>query len=129
VTGRRRSLTEGFEALDHLPDRTPEMAFQDRPSRAFAELAPFRDGAIYLGFYSGASEWERHTAGDEIVLVLEGFTTVVLLVDGVEQRTALAANELIVVPAGTWHRFEASQRLKVMTVTPQPTDHALEVPR
>jgi hypothetical protein len=36
--------------------------------------------------------------------------------------------ELVVVPAKTWHRFKDSDRLKILTVTPQPTDHSLETP-
>lgn len=77
--------------------------------------------------YSGNSEWERHVAGDELVMVLEGRTTVVLRVHSVDERAPLGQQELVVVPAGVWHRFEDSQNLKVLTVTPQPTEHRLTV--
>jgi len=33
-----------------------------------------------------------------------------------------------VVPQGTWHRFEAPVGVKVMTVTPLPTDHRADRP-
>ena len=39
----------------------------------------------------------------------------------------LGAGEMIVVPANTWHRFE-TDGVKLMTVTPQPTDHSVERP-
>ncbi|MBM7131285.1 cupin domain-containing protein [Dyella mobilis] len=104
------------------------MAFGDMPSEAFAEVAPYRDGAVYVSYYSGSSEWERHPNGDEVVMVLEGTTTVILWRDAREERHFLAADELIVVPQGMWHRFEGSERLKVMTITPQPTEHRLETP-
>ena len=125
--GTRISVAEALAKLQFLPDRTPQMAFSGGSDRAFAEVSPYRDGAIYIGFYSGNSEWERHVNGDEIVMVLEGSTTVVMRQDGQDIRSQLRAHELIVVPADTWHRFEASERLKVMTVTPQPTDHRLQV--
>ncbi len=32
---------------------------------AFAILAPFRDGSIFAGSFSGESPWERHRNGDE----------------------------------------------------------------
>ena len=122
------SLPEVIEGLEFLPNRTPDMAFSGGAENAFSELAKYRDGAIYVGFYSGDSEWEKHANGDEVVMALEGATTAVLLLDGQEKRVRLEANELIVVPRNTWHRFEGSKELKIMTVTPQPTDHSLETP-
>ena len=35
----------------------------------------------------------------------------------------------VVVPQGTWHRFETPESVLVMSVTPQPTDHSTEPPR
>ncbi|XRD81927.1 cupin domain-containing protein [Dyella halodurans] len=104
------------------------MAFGNDAGEAFAEVAPYRDGAVYVSYYSGSSEWERHPNGDEVVMVLEGTTTVVLLRDAKEERYFLAANELVVIPVGVWHRFEESDRVKVMTITPQPTEHSLDTP-
>jgi mannose-6-phosphate isomerase-like protein (cupin superfamily) len=124
----KKSLTHVLAGLKYLPNRTPQMAITGGAEEAFAEVAPIRDGAIYVGHYSGNSEWERHTAGDELVLALEGTTTVILLTEGQEERVELKENELVVVPAGTWHRFEGSIHLKVLTVTPQPTDHSVERP-
>jgi len=124
----KKSLTEVLSGLKHLADRSPEMAFGEDASEAFAEVAPYRDGAVYLSYYSGSSEWERHPNGDEVVLVLEGTTTVILLRDASEERHFLARNELVVIPVGVWHRFEGSDRVKVMTITPQPTEHSLETP-
>jgi len=104
------------------------MAFSGGASKAFLELSQYRDGAIYVGHYSGNSEWERHSVGDEIVMALEGTTTLVLLIEGQEEKHLLNEQELFVVPKNVWHRFESSTHLKVMTVTPQLTDHSLERP-
>ncbi|MEM9069467.1 MAG: cupin domain-containing protein [Myxococcota bacterium] len=89
----------------------------------------YRDGAIYVGHWAGKSEWERHRQGDEIVMVLEGETTLFLLGEDGETPHTLKARELLVVPQGVWHRFETPASVKVMTVTPQPTDHSVERPQ
>ena len=57
-------------------------------------------------------------------MVAEGSTTLVLLSGGQEERTPLNGGQLVVVPQNTWHRFESPEPVKVMTVTPQPTDHS-----
>ncbi len=121
----KKSINQILSTLTYLADRKPEMAFTGGAEEAFAEVSPIRDGAIYLGHYSGNSEWERHAAGDELVLVLEGTTTVVLRKEANEEHINLAAQELMVVPAGVWHCFRNSQHLKVLTVTPQPTEYSL----
>lgn len=125
---QKKSIAQLLSTVKYLPDRTPESGFKGETTGVFALASPYRDGAIYVGHYSGSSEWERHGRGDEIVLALEGSTTVVLLVDGAEQRVPLEGGEFVVVPQGVWHRFEGSRSLKVMSVTPTPTDHSLDLP-
>lgn len=124
----KKSIAELLSTVKYLPNRTPESGFNGETAGVFALASPYRDGAIYVGHYSGSSEWERHDKGDEIVFALEGFTTVVLLVDGAEQRVPLQGGEFVVVPQGLWHRFDGSRSLKVMSVTPTPTDHSLDTP-
>ena len=80
-----------------------------------------------VGHYAGSSAWERNIE-DEIVMVLDGETTLFLnTADGVESHD-LGHLEMVVVPRDTWHRFETPAGVKILTVTPQPTDHTLEVP-
>ncbi len=124
----KSSISELLDSVEYLPERTPQMAIEGGAEKAFAEVTGYRDGAIYVGYYSGNSEWERHSAGDEIVMALEGSTTVVLRMEGNDERVDLASGDIVVVPKDTWHRFENSTKLKVMTVTPQPTEHRLDDP-
>ena len=124
----KRSITEILSGTKYLPNRTPASGTNGDMAGVFARVSNYRDGAIFVGHYSGSSEWERHPNGDEIVLALEGTTTVVLLVDGAEQRVRLDGGDLVVVPKGVWHRFDSSASLKVMSVTPTPTDHSQELP-
>jgi mannose-6-phosphate isomerase-like protein (cupin superfamily) len=121
------SIATELDRLTPLLGRTPTSTDEDR-AEAFAELAPYRDGAIYVGHWGqGSSEWERHPA-DEVVAVVHGETTIFLLLDGDEASHTLGPTGLIVVPALTWHRFETPGTVKVITVTPQPGDHQVEHP-
>lgn len=124
----KKSLASIISTVQYLPNRTAASGFNGESSAAFAVVSQYRDGAIYAGHYSGSSEWERHESGDEVVLALEGTTTVVFLNNGAEELVPLAAGELVVVPRGMWHRFENSKLLKVVSVTPAPTGHSLERP-
>jgi quercetin dioxygenase-like cupin family protein len=89
---------------------------------AFAELAPFGEGAVFAGSFSGESPWERHLNGDELVQILKGSTKLTLLHDDQKQQLDMAAGMIAVVPQGVWHRFDAPDGVTVMTATPQPTD-------
>src|SRR5262245_55337564 len=118
------SLGAEFEKLTFLPDRRPDT----NTTGWFAELAAYRDGAIVIVHYAGHGEWERHPNCDDIVLFCDGKTPLVLLMNGREIRNPLQPGQLVVVPENTWHRFESAQAVKVLTVTPQPTDHSKDSP-
>jgi len=118
------SIETALSTLTFWPDRKPDTRRDDY----FAMLSPYRDGGVFVASYAGTTEWERHAAGDEVVLVLSGETTLILLEDGCEQAHKLGPRELLVVPKGVWHRFETPVGVQVMSVTPQPTDHQLERP-
>ena len=122
------SLNAEFVQLQFLANRTPETS-DEEAKNAFAMLSEYRDGGVFIGHYAGNSEWERHSNGDEVVFVLEGETTLILLVDSHEVSNRLEEGELLVVPQNTWHRFETPTGVKVLTVTPQPTDHSIERPK
>lgn len=119
-------LTAAVGALDFLPDRTPTTS--ETEVNWAARLSDYRDGGIFAVHYAGESEWERHPVGDEIVMVVEGSTTMAMFIDGQEHQHTLGPMQMIVVPQGTWHRFDTLVGVKVMTVTPQPTDHQVEHP-
>lgn len=119
-------IADMVSRLGFLPDRTPATSESD--ADWVAGLGAYRDGGIFAVHYAGESEWERHAAGDEIVMVIDGETTMTLLVDGQEHQHTLGSMQLIVVPQGTWHRFDTPRGVKVLTVTPQPTDHSIQHP-
>lgn len=121
------NIDNEFSKLKFLKGRAPETN-DEQAKDAFALLSEYRDGGIYIAHYSGNSQWERHCNGDEFVHVLDGKTALILLINTQEQTTNLTAGEFLVVPKGIWHRFEAPEGVKVMTITPLPTDHSIELP-
>ena len=91
------SIPAAIDRLTPLRGRSPTTTDDERAD-AFAELAPYRDGGVYIGHWGeGSSEWERHPA-DEVVAVVDGATTIILLVDEEEVSYPLGPAGLIVVP-------------------------------
>jgi mannose-6-phosphate isomerase-like protein (cupin superfamily) len=123
----RISIDDEFEKLKCLSNRSPESTDEEMRN-SVSKLSDYRDGAIFITYYDGNTEWERHPVGDEIVLVIEGQTTLILLEDGRETANELHEGEFIVVPQNIWHRFETPSKMKVWSATPQPTDHSIDRP-
>ena len=96
---------------------------EEEAQASFMTLADFRDGGIFAASFSGSSGWERHLKGDELVQIVEGETRLEVIVDDEIESHELAAGMLLVVPQGCWHRFTSEHGVKVMTATPQPTEH------
>jgi len=115
--------------LTFLHGRTPRTS-EAESKGTFAALSSFGNGKIFVGSFSGESEWERHRQGDELVHILDGATTLTIMGPEGPQRFELSAGMLIVVPQGHWHRFHSPNGVTVLTATPLPTDHAdVEDPR
>ena len=120
-------LHASFELLEFLANRTPESYGVD-PETFASRLADYRNGGVFVSHWAGLGEWERHPNGDEIVMVIEGEARVFLIQQDEETECRLAAGELIVIPENTWHRLESAE-VKIMTVTPRPTEHRVELPK
>jgi mannose-6-phosphate isomerase-like protein (cupin superfamily) len=115
-------LKRDLEDLPMLKERYGHPT-DEESQKSFATLSAYRDGGIFATHFSGSSGWERHPQGDEVVQILEGATRFDMIVDDVMQSLELSAGMLVVVPKGCWHRFTSETGVKVMTVTPTPTQH------
>ena len=118
----RIDLGRDLDDLVRLEGRGPHTTEKEAQA-SFRKLADFRDGGLFAANFSGTSGWERHLKGDEIVQILEGSTRFDIIVDDKVETYELGAGALLVVPQGCWHRFTSEGGVKVMTATPQPTQH------
>ena len=126
--GQVISIDEEFQQLKFFARRKPTSTTAELAG-AFARLAEYRDGGVFIAHYAGESEWERHAQGDEVVYVVEGETCLILLtMAGQEQRFTLGHGDMFVVPRGLWHRFETAQAVKLLAITPEPTDLSVDSP-
>ena len=121
------NFKEEFEKLTLLENRTPNSTSEEK-SKSFADLSKYQNGSIYVGYFNGSSDWERHSGGDEVVMVVEGETNLFIL-DKEESSFKLQSGEFIVVPKNAWHRFETLGPIKSITFTPMPTDHSIDLPK
>jgi hypothetical protein len=71
----RISIEDEFARLKCLSNRTPESTNEDMRN-SVSKLSDYRDSAIFITYYDGNTEWERHPGGDEIVLVIEGLRSI-----------------------------------------------------
>ena len=68
--------------------------------------------------------WERHPAGDEVVVCLSGRMTLIREVDGDHEQVVLGPYEAMVNPRGVWHTADVDEPVWFMTITPGPgTEH------
>ncbi|MFF3830611.1 cupin domain-containing protein [Streptomyces sp. NPDC002458] len=113
--GSRAKPVEGF-AWD------PEV-LQAYSAAVAADGAEGRMVAIFDGEGPG-DHWERHPAGDELVVCLSGSVTVTRDVDGVPDSVVLGPGEATVNPAGAWHAVDMTGPASILTVTAGlGTDH------
>ncbi|NUO71322.1 MAG: cupin domain-containing protein [Frateuria sp.] len=72
-----------------------------------------------FGFFESWSMWERHPAGEELVLLLSGTATVVLEESGFERSVQLRSpGEYVLVPTGVWHTARTTVPATMLFLTP-----------
>ena len=84
------------------------------------------EGRIVMVFDGNQSwdVWERHPAGDEVVICLSGRMTAIQELDGRHEPVEMGPYEAIVNPPGVWHTADVHEPVRFMTITPgQGTEH------
>ena len=107
-------------ALDGCPIMTTEDG-----TASFWRLAPFNQGMVWVGRWSGQSPWERHPDGDEFLYVVEGEVDVMVLTDERPVQTTVRAGSIFVVPRGRWHRQLARAAVMQLGVTEGRIEHSI----
>jgi uncharacterized cupin superfamily protein len=68
--------------------------------------------------------WERHPAGEELVLLLTGRVDLIQELDGAEHRIELQAGDGVLNPPGVWHTADVHEPGDALFITPgQGTEH------
>ena len=70
------------------------------------------------------TSWERHPAGDELVVALSGRQTLIQEVDGEQYRIELQAGQAVINPHGVWHTADIHEPGSALFITPgRGTEH------
>ena len=73
---------------------------------------------------SSWTTWERHPAGEELVVVLDGRMTLVQEIDAGQRRIDLRAGEGAINPRNVWHTSDIDEPCRTLFVTPgRGTEH------
>ena len=78
------------------------------------------EGRLVLAGTSDSSwtSWERHPAGEELVVVTSGRLTLIQELEGGERRVEMHAGEAIVNPRNVWHTADIDEPVQTLFVTP-----------
>ena len=70
------------------------------------------------------TSWERHPAGEEVVVLLSGRADLLQRVDGAERRVPLGPGQAVVNPPGVWHTVDVHEPGDALFITPgRGTEH------
>lgn len=107
--GCRSRPVEGF---------TFEPATLDAYAAAVADDGNEGRLVVLIDEHGRGNHWERHPAGEEVIVCISGAITVVREIgDGIEQVT-LGPGQATVNPAGVWHAVDADGDARILTITP-----------
>lgn len=109
--------------------RAPKLAISEattaaEASAAFPCLAPFNQGGIFAGRFSGETPWECHPTGDELLYVIDGAVEVTILGEAGTEVSTARAGQVVIVPKGLWHKQRPLPEVALLTMTPQPSAHS-----
>lgn len=62
--------------------------------------------------------WERHPAGEEVVVLLSGQVDLVQWIDGAEHVVAMRSGEAVVNPTNVWHTARVHESGQALFITP-----------
>ncbi len=70
------------------------------------------------------TNWERHPAGDELVVALSGHTVLIQEIEGEHRHVDLREGQAAVNPRGVWHTADVHEPGSALFVTPgRGTEH------
>jgi mannose-6-phosphate isomerase-like protein (cupin superfamily) len=95
-----------------------ESFWEGLASGAYPELEQGRLMSAFT-FSEPWSSWERHPAGEELVLLVSGAATVVLDEDGTHREISLSTpGAFVLIPPNVWHTARATGPTTMLFLTP-----------
>ncbi len=81
-------------------------------------------------FSENWSTWEKHPAGDELVILLSGAAQLLIRQETGDERITLEApGDFAIVPRDTWHTARVAQPTRMLSVTPgEGTENEISPP-
>ena len=112
------AIDRTYIRLDDGPAVTPVPVGPDFWQK-IGERPELQEGRLLTFFHLGPgnAHWEMHPAGDEILFLISGATTVVLEEGKIRRRVQLNGGEAFIVPRGVWHCFEVSAPGDLLAIT------------
>src|SRR5262245_13003439 len=110
-------LSPGSKATP-IPDFEWTPAFMERFAADFASDGD--EGRLGCVVDQGATwdTWERHPAGEEVVVLLSGRVDVIQEIDGEHRVVELHAGEAMINPPGVWHTADVHEPGQGLFITP-----------
>lgn len=97
-------------------------AFDPEALAAYAEqtASDGPEGRLVMAFETCETwdTWERHPAGDEVVICLSGRLTMIRQIDGRPEPVELGPRQAMINPAGVWHTADVPEPGWFLTITP-----------
>jgi uncharacterized cupin superfamily protein len=62
--------------------------------------------------------WERHPAGQEVVVLLSGRAELIQELDGDQRRVDLRPGQAVINPTGVWHTADVHEAGQALFITP-----------
>ncbi|HEV7633636.1 MAG TPA: cupin domain-containing protein [Steroidobacteraceae bacterium] len=89
------------------------------PALMSGRLGPVRRLVSSFSYDADWPSWERHPAGEELVMLLEGDVELVLETEGGETRVVLTRpGSYVLVPTNTWHTAKVRAPSRMFFITP-----------
>lgn len=100
-----------------VPLQVSSTFWQDLASGAFSDLGPGRLVSTY-DFKENWATWEKHPAGEELVVLLAGAMEFILSMDGREESVSMASpGQFLIVPRDTWHTANVPETALALFIT------------
>jgi mannose-6-phosphate isomerase-like protein (cupin superfamily) len=101
-----------------LPDFSWSPEYLDSYTERFA--ADGSEGRLVCVMPQEATwdSWERHPAGEEVVILLSGRVDLIQEIDGEERVVPLGPGQAVVNPPGVWHTAVVHEPGQALFITP-----------